>query len=1214
MSDNYLYNFDKMNPNFKRKVEEKSKGHEEQEPKKNPKEELEKLTETYLDSKPWENVTLHEFEVKFGTLLYPFVPLRDKPNLEQRIKNKTSEESRLKRTDYDNVFKELIALGFRVDGTPKYLLRMNQVYQKHDRIVENRTRVEIEGFDTIQAFCSDNKLPHFAKFIEKRSLSSVKFDDFNFNVTYSKETPSVNQETKQKFDVDKKKFRYINRVALVHDDYPVKVDLSIVKSSKGYYKRELDDKNTFQTVSMSGVFTEKETYEIEIELDNNKLSSITTKEDLLKDLRTVIKFVLRGLQMTAFPIGFEKKESVRREYNDLFRETNTLKHLLGFIGPQPVTLQLENVLKPSNKNNNSIIAETSIPNIQENYVVTEKADGERNFLFIDGKGDIYLINTRMTIRFTGACITDEHCWNTLLDGEFITEGKHGEHMNLYAAFDLYFCKGKDYRKDPLMAYKDGHESRFTKLKEVITILTSAARLCMNPVKPSPIEFRCKMFYEGYGGKSIFQACDEVFLKVYDYKTDGLIFTPAFLSVGGETPKDNEVKNIEKLTWTRAFKWKPPELNTVDFLVYTLKKNNEDVVQTTNIDGRNVLAESQANKYKFVELMVQQSGVFNACDIVLKDDYTFVEGAIDGRMQNSYPKRFEPTDPVVDPNYGVCEIQLNENGQMTTEDGNEIFDDNMVVEFRYETDRNKWIPIRVRYDKMKGNAYNVAESNWRSIHLPVTKEILATGLGVQEDTSTLQFTEQQYYSANSNEKIALRKYHNYFKDKLIKAVSINKDANNKSKQGTLIDLASGRGGDLYKWVNSNYQFVLGLDVFSKGVEESCKRYVSYRLGQLKMNKKEDEVLRALFLHADSAFNVMNGDAVKSVNAAGKNDDTATEELVIKTVFKEKDTTEKDAIKGGIGHVKTIYGIAEEGFDVTSCQFALHYFFKNMQTLKGFLTNVQQCTKLNGYFIGTTYDGKKIFDLFNGKQQGEFVEYFNQRGTLVCRITKLYNDVIFPDDANSLGKKISVSQESIGEDYEEYLVNFEYLKTIMSQFGFIPVSSEEAKQKHMDLPCIQDKCISIGSLSLLRRQLEQKNNKSKEELELLKNQMSFSEKELSSLSNYFVFKKVRTVNIESLVLQEPNTLPLATKRAFVEDDNQGGVMKATFYEEPYTITKLQLEPIILSKDKEDTDISLGAKKKRNKTTKDVTTSKKKKPNKKVVFEIVNEDEDEDEDLNL
>lgn len=1201
-----------MNPNFKRKVEEKSKEHEEQESVNNPKEEFDKLIETYLNSKPWEDITLHELEIKFGTMLYPFVPIRDKPNLEQRIKNKTSEESKLKRTDYDNVFKELISLGFRVDGTPTYLLRINQVYQRYDRIVENRARVEIEGFDTIQAFCSNNTLPPFAKFIEKKSISSVEYKDFNFKVSYSKENPYFNQETKQKFDTDKKKFRYINRVTLVHDDFPVKVDLSIVKSSRGYYKRELDEKNTFQTVSMSGVFTEKEIYEIEIEVDNNKLSSITAKEDLLKDLRTVIKFVLRGLQMSAFPIGFEKKESVRRKYNNLFSETNTLKHLLGFVGPQPVTLQLENVLNSAGVNSNAAVmadSSPSIPNIQENYVVTEKADGERNFLFIDGEGDIYLINTRMTIRFTGACITDEHYWNTLLDGEFITEGKQGERMNLYAAFDLYFCKGKDHRQDPLIARKDGGESRYTKLKEVIHTLSSAARLCMNKVKPSPIEFRYKMFYDGYkgGGQSIFQACQEIFSKEkeYDYKTDGLIFTPAFLSVGGENTKDTEVKNVDKLTWTRAFKWKPPHLNTVDFLVYTLKKNNEDVVQTTNIDGRNALAESQANKFKFVELMVQQSGVFNACDIVLKDDYSFVEGAVDGRMQNTYSKRFEPTDPVVDPNYGVCEIQLNENGQMTTEDKSEIFDDNMVVEFRYDTDRNKWVAIRVRYDKMKGNAYNVAESNWRSIHLPVTKEMLASGVGIQDETSALQFTEQQYYSVNSNEKIAMRKYHNYFKNKLIKAVSINKDANNRSKQGTLIDLASGRGGDLFKWANCNYKFVLGFDIFAKGVEESCKRYVSYRLGQLKMNKKEDEVLRALFLHGDSAFNIKNGDAVKSVNK-----DTVTEDLVIRTVFKEKEITEKDAIKGGIGHAKMIYGIAEEGFDVTSCQFALHYFFKNMQTLKGFLTNVQQCTKLNGYFIGTTYDGKKIFDLFQGKQQGEFVEYFNQRGTLVCRITKLYNDVIFPDDANSLGKKISVSQESIGEDYEEYLVNFDYFKTIMAQFGFIPVSSEEAKQKHMDLPCIQDKCLSIGSLSLLRRQLEQKNDKNKEEQDLLKNQMSLGERELSSLSNYFVFKKVRTVNIESLVLQEPKPLPIALKRALIEEDNDSGrMMKATFYEEPYTITKLQLDPIILSKDKEDTDISLGSNKKRNKTTKDGKTSKKKKSNKKVVFEIVNEEEEEE-----
>ena len=37
-------------------------------------------------------------------------------------------------------------------------------------------------------------------------------------------------------------------------------------------------------------------------------------------------------------------------------------------------------------------------NIRENYRVTEKADGERNLLYIDNNGDSYLINRQSEIK------------------------------------------------------------------------------------------------------------------------------------------------------------------------------------------------------------------------------------------------------------------------------------------------------------------------------------------------------------------------------------------------------------------------------------------------------------------------------------------------------------------------------------------------------------------------------------------------------------------------------------------------------------------------------------------------------------------------------------------------------------------------------------------------------------------------------------------------
>ena len=50
------------------------------------------------------------------------------------------------------------------------------------------------------------------------------------------------------------------------------------------------------------------------------------------------------------------------------------------------------------------------------------------------------------------------------------------------------------------------------------------------------------------------------------------------------------------------------------------------------------------------------------------------------------------------------------------------------------------------------------------------------------------------------------------------------------------------------------------------------------------------------------------------------------------------------------------------------------FENRLTLNNFLRNVSECTKIGGYFIGTSYDGKTIFDKLKSKDIGEGISIF------------------------------------------------------------------------------------------------------------------------------------------------------------------------------------------------------------------------------------------------
>jgi hypothetical protein len=138
--------------------------------------------------------------------------------------------------------------------------------------------------------------------------------------------------------------------------------------------------------------------------------------------------------------------------------------------------------------------------------------------------------------------------------------------------------------------------------------------------------------------------------------------------------------------------------------------------------------------------------------------------------------------------------------------------------------------------------------------------------------------------------------------------------------------------------------------------------------------------AIFLHGNSGLNIRNGDAFI----------TDKEKRIAKAIFgngaKDRKTLEEGVFRS--------HGLGQEGFRISSCQFALHYFFENAKTLHSFLRNVADCTALGGYFIGTCYDGKKVFRMLQRKWKGE--SFTIQHGSYkVFEITKQYEESGFPE---------------------------------------------------------------------------------------------------------------------------------------------------------------------------------------------------------------------------
>lgn len=1092
---------------------------------KQNKEEFERIVGQYLASNPVfsQNNKVSELEVRFGTN-----PKVAKP---------------INKMGYDNVVKQLYACGFTPENS-----RGNQILRIQNEYVDNRTgatkmsniRAEIVGTDLIQEYCRTNNLQKVIdmpstlfnkiKFTQKMSASDSKgeyirkldMEDFNFRVSYQTEQDfniqsGVGRNIISKWVDSKKLFRSMNRVRFYHNEYPIFADLSIVKGSKRMNRIPVPQ----YTIQEAEVFSGQESYEVELEIDNSKVGMGTVYDNtasLMNDLRKCIRIILSGLQESKYPISYSEQEHVLHSYMRMIRgEDYQVKRVYpkDFIGPGSFTLQLENIIAP--------IEDSTIVNIRNNYCVTEKADGDRKLLYISNNGKIYLIDTNMNVIFTGSKTNEKTIFNSLLDGEHIREDKHGKYLNLFAGFDLYYVNGKSVREFPFINYllqdeiEEGQEEgeivskkfRLELLSELIELLKPISILetsSTDEVEPkenkrsNDLIVKCKGFNAASEYGNIFAACSKKLSDIndglFEYNTDGLIFTPMDLPAGGNNVNQS-AGPLYKSTWEKSFKWKPAEFNTIDFLVSVKKdKTGRDEVHHIFQEGRNLEGNQEVIQYKTLILRCgfdeKKHGYLNPCQDILNDKLPTPDDLDNNDTYKPVP--FQPTSPY-DETAHLCNIILKgdeTNMYMMTEE-NEYFEDDMIVEFKYimdNVDGWKWVPLRVRYDKtselragMKnyGNAYHVANNNWHSIHQPITETMISTG----ENLPEYEPNDDVYYNRSSDETSTqgLRDFHNLVvKKNLIMGVSERDD--------TLIDYAVGKAGDMAKWIRSKLKFVLGVDVspdnIHNQVDGACSRFI-------RANKKYTKMPKALFVTGDSSRNVRNGDAV----------DTDKDKQIIKAVF---GNGPKDISLLGKG-VYNQYGVAETGFNVSSCQFAIHYFFKNKTTFHNFIRNVAECTKINGYFIGTCYDGKQVFNLLENKNKNEGIAILkNERK--IYEITKMYDKTGFPDDEMSLDYAINVYQESINKVFREYLVNFDYLIRIMDDYGFVLVTKEEATS--MGLPD------GTGLFSELYSAMEQeiqqypnrKNDYGKAPY------MSPEEKQISFMNRYFAFKKVRSLDVKKM----------------------------------------------------------------------------------------------------
>lgn len=724
----------------------------------------------------------------------------------------------------------------------------------------------------------------------------------------------------------------------------------------------------------------KSKYELEAEVINQKISFDT----LLEELSNILEIV----QDSTNPLTKTESHSVIQSYKELLK----LRNVMHLESRNPVTLHNQHIVN-------------FIPN---RYAITDKADGDRFFMFILETG-CYLISTNLTVIKTSLTVKKEKYWNTLLDGELIVT----ETGKSFLIFDVIHANGKDFRHDneydlprrisimndvindvfgTLIPFP-GYVSKSNNLeidlvrtyykKELQIYWDQFKKDSEKAHKEKRLYVTRKLYFVPYG----FESCEVftyanlvwksyVYEKLAPYKLDGIIYTPINKPYMIRSTSENQDATPQE------YKWKRPQQNSIDFYIRFEKDTNGN--ETVFFD--NAVSQDVGKSYKMCRLFV---------------------GVINGPNEKPIPFKVKGVEQ-------RANIYITD-GEARDIEG-KIVEDNTVVEFVYDASKNdledayRWIPLRTRYDKTEsiikygkryGNNLNVAIRIWHTILNPITEDNIAS-LGepssYQREMDILAKGKQNqgssvYYQKKTDEGKGMRAFHNWIKANMISTYGQNKK--------TVLDIGCGRGGDLQKFTRlGNIEEYVGTDIDNNGLYiingSANDRYKS-------MRKTMPKIPPMYFINADSR-------GLFDVDSQLR-------------IFPSMSDTNKDLINRFLSGNKK--------YDLINCQFTLHYYLSDELSWSNFCQNITDHINDNGYFLITCFDGDIIYDKLKGKQK-LLIEYTDGSGNknTFSEIRKIYND----SDQKTIGVGIDVYNSLISEPNEfirEYLVFPEFLEKSLKE---------------------------------------------------------------------------------------------------------------------------------------------------------------------------------------
>ena len=847
--------------------------------------------------------------------------------------------------------------------------------------IDNIT-LRINKLKNILLYCNSNNYKTTDHLWYKKTLViEEKINDL-FDINMNMNVYNIDDTITEpiKWDDNLKRFKLIKEFSYIIDD-GVEVIGRIIK----------DSITNYATMKKSRINNTNQIY-YEFELKIVNMDNI-----LINIIKTIQALFLSKIVLTK-----KQQASILEDYRNLVaiasqRKSDTTVYLLT---PKPVALKKINLENPDNY---------GVVSILRGYTVTEKTDGERLLLYINGNGDVYTIDSSKRVEGTGIK-ANKDAYNSLIDGEYVHCNKRidGVKRHLYAAFDIYFLNGEKLTSLPLM--DDKHKCRYNEMLKLDKLLD---------VKKSNIDFMVKK--HNYS-KDIYKENKNILTnhKKLPYEIDGLIFTPAKLAVYSYYPTmPVEIKT--DMTWNSVFKWKPPEQNTIDFLIKFIGDIKKDGLKYRKY-GLYVTDKNMLNDYN-IKNVLNIRYKFNNFDKL----NSFLETTEKDIFKLFVPNKYYINDSE------FAFVEINTKGEVRAENNDKI-DNNTIVEFRYDLIEKRWIPIRVRTDKTRiynkgifdktANSVQVALDTWDTIHNMISASMIIGNIEEVKsdkpdeivDNDNVLETDDIYYERNvpfnkiSNGMLLLHmliKSHLYNRPQLFKPQNRNQEV-----RGALLEMACGQAGDLNNWKYSRYTFVLGIDLVKSNIytsKGSYSRLMREHRKQLNYNNKTGKNFSLL----DMAFAV--GDCTMNIKTGEAAIDPESRELLKMVMNPVKRQQNLDVYE------RALAGKGKDRFNVISCMFAIHYFFETETKLEQFLKNVSDNLQKDGLFFATFMDGSSV-ELALSKSKTGIIEGrkdFDDYSVPVWAIIKQYKDEKY------YNKKIDVFIENTQKLITEFLVNLDFL---------------------------------------------------------------------------------------------------------------------------------------------------------------------------------------------